>query len=400
MEKFKKNIGKIVIVVTLCMICIIFTLLVQISFGDKRIILTSEWQELKEFREKYEKQDRIGKFIEKNYYLEVDQDKIKRGQIDGMFSSLDDPYSQFLDKEMFKALKEHSSGVYAGLGIVIEPAKDGYITVVSPIEDSPAFKAGIKSGDKIYKVNDVEYNSTQINEAVSVMKGKAGEEVSLVIIRDKEKINMNVKRAIISLKSVKSEVLDIAKDIGYIRISSFDEKVFNEFVKNYEDIAKKGVKGIVLDLRGNPGGDLNQCIKVSDYILGEGEIVSVKYKSGKKDSYKSDRKKINLPFVVLVDRGSASASEILAGAIKDNHAGKLIGQTTFGKGLVQQVVPYGKEEALKLTIAQYYTPDGSYIHGKGIEPDYEVELSKDYKMDDKSTDNQLIKAIEVLREKL
>ncbi len=336
-------------------------------------------------------------FIEKNYYINTDEVDFTAGVYKGLFESLDDPYSVYMTKDEFKRFNESSSGTYGGIGVVVTAAKDNFITVVSPIEDTPGERAGLKTGDKIIAVNGEEVYADGMSEAIKIMKGEPGTDVTLTIYREGEdKFDVTITRELIVLKSVKSRLL--ADDIGYIRISSFDQKVFDEFKTHYEELQAKGIKGLIIDLRNNPGGDLAQCVQLSDYILGKQLIVYTENNAGERREFKSDTSKIDLPLVVLVNGGSASASEILTGAVKDSKAGTIIGTTTFGKGLVQSVYPLPDGSGVKLTTAQYFTPNGTYIHGKGIEPDKVLELNKDYDEKDDSTDNQLQAAIKVLTE--
>ncbi len=349
-----------------------------------------------EFREdNVDKVLELQNFIEKNYYLDTKDVDFAAGVYKGLFESLDDPYSVYMTKDEFKRFNESSTGTYGGIGVVVEAAKDNFITVVSPIEDTPGERAGLKTGDKIIAVNGEEVYADGMSDAVKIMKGKPGTDVVITIYREGEdKFDVTITREMIVIKSVKSRMLD--NDIAYIRITSFDQKVFSEFKTHYEKLLADGMKSLIIDLRNNPGGDLAQCVKLSDYILGKQMIVYTENNAGEKREFKSDEDKISVPFAILVNGGSASASEILTGAVKDSNSGTVIGTTTFGKGLVQSVYPLPDGGGVKLTTAQYFTPNGTYIHGEGIEPNIIVELSKEYKVDDDSTDNQLQEAIKVL----
>ena len=257
------------------------------------------------------------------------------------------------------------------------------ITVVSPIEDTPGERAGIRTGDKILKVDGEEVYGNKQDEAVKRIKGTPGTEVVLTLVRDgKEPFELKVVRDTIVIKSVKSRMLTGNDKIGYLRISSFDEKVYDEFVSHYTDLKSKGSKGLIIDLRSNPGGSLQKVVEIADYILGKQLIVYTKDNQGREERFESDANKIDMPIVVLVNGGSASASEILTGAIQDGKAGIIVGTKTFGKGLVQTVRDLPDGDGLKLTIAQYFTPSGAYIHGKGIEPDVVVEAKEEEDSDD------------------
>ncbi len=346
----------------------------------------------------YSKLERLIDFIEKNYYKDTADVDFETGIYKGIFRSLEDPYSIYMDAEEFSSFNETSEGSYGGIGIQIEPGKDNLITVVTAFEDTPGERAGLKNGDKIIKVNGKEVYAEGMDAAVKMMKGDPDTMVTLTILRPDEDIfDVDITRAIIVLKSVKSHIIEKdGQKIGYLKINSFDNKVYDEFVKHYEELAAQGIASLVIDLRNNPGGSLDQCVKIADYILGEQLIVYTENRSGKRIDYESDAAKIDIPYVVLVNEGSASASEILTGAIKDTESGVIIGTTTFGKGLVQTVMPLAEDDGMKITTAQYYTPNGSYIHETGIEPNIVLEQSEDYKPDDESSDLQLQKALAIL----
>ncbi len=346
----------------------------------------------------YKKAEKLIDFIEKNYYKDTSDINFDTGIYKGIFRSLGDPYSIYMDADEFRSFNESSDGSYGGIGIQIEPGKDNLITVVSAFEDTPGERAGLINGDKIIKVNGQEVYAEGMDEAIKMMKGEPGTDVTITILRpDEDVFDVTITRAKIVLKSVKSHIIDEAgQNIGYIKINSFDNKVYKEFVDHFEKLEQAGIKSLIIDLRNNPGGSLDQCVKLADYILGEQLIVYTENRAGTRNDYKSDARKIDIPYVVLVNGGSASASEILTGAIKDTNSGVIIGETTFGKGLVQSVLPLAGDDGFKITTAQYYTPNGSYIHEKGIEPNIVIEQSEDYDVDDESTDVQLQKAIEVL----
>ncbi len=348
----------------------------------------------------YKKADRLIEFIERNYYKDTADIDFESGVYKGIFRSLGDPYSIYMNADEFRSFNESSEGSYGGIGIQIEPGKDNLITIVTAFEDTPGERAGLKNGDKIIKVNGQEVYAEGMDAAVKMMKGEPGTDVTITIMRPDEDIfDVEITRAQIVLKSVKSHIIEQGgQKFGYLKINSFDSKVYSEFVAHYEALAADGIAALIIDLRNNPGGSLDQCVKIADYILGEQLIVYTENRAGQREDYKSDKNKIDLPLAVLVNDGSASASEILTGAIKDTNSGTIIGTTTFGKGLVQSVLPLGEDDGLKITTAQYYTPNGSYIHETGIEPNITIEQSEDYNPDDEASDVQLQKAIEVLSE--
>lgn len=340
--------------------------------------------------------------IKKNYYKDIDNETLNTGLIKGVVNSLDDPYSEFMTKEELKKFMESTNGKYVGVGLVVSPGKDGYITVVSPIKGSPAYKAGIKSGDKIIKVGEVEYSAETMQDAVNKMRGEEGKTVSITVLREEQKQKkvheFKIKRETIKLQTVDGRVLE--NNIGYIAISEFDKPTYDDFMKELEALKKKGAQKLVLDLRGNPGGLLDVCTKIADVFLDKGTIVYTKYKDGKKDYYYSDEKKEDMPLVVLVNGGSASASEIVSGALKDRKRAKLVGTQTFGKGIVQRLFNLPYETAVKLTISEYFTPNGNNIHKVGITPDVVVELPDNIKgigPDYLNEDTQLKKALEILK---
>ncbi|OPJ55231.1 S41 family peptidase [Alkalithermobacter paradoxus] len=339
--------------------------------GNVAVVTKANYEEYKQFS----KLISLKKAIEENYYTQVNEEELMNSAIKGLFEGLNDPYSQYLTQKEFQDLMEYTKGTYSGVGIIVTPGEDGLITIVSPIEDTPGYRAGLKAGDKIIKVDENEVTAREMDKAISMMKGPAGTNVKLTILREGKEISVDIKREEIRLKTVKSEVLE--DNIGYIRITTFDEKTADDFKSNLKELRSKGIKGLIIDLRGNPGGLLDQCKQIADEILGKGTIVYTKNNKGKKDYLKSDGNQIDIPLAVLVDKGSASASEILAGAVRDNEAGVLIGTTTFGKGLVQRVKPLNDGSGFKLTIAQYFTPNGEYIHGKGIKPHILVEKEED-----------------------
>lgn len=358
-SKKKAIIGSIVLVVVTAML----TSTLQIAIGNKVVIP----KDLYESYKKYNKLIGLEQIVEGDFYKEVSEDDLVQGSIKGMFSGLGDIYSQYYTKEEFESLKEQTSGSFVGIGVYISPTSDDdYITIIAPIEGSPAEKGGIKSGDKIIKVDDQNVYANDSDKAISMIKGKAGTEVKLTLKRGEEELNLKIKREEIISKSVDSKFLE--DGIGYIKITSFNENTYKEFTEALSNLKKENMKGLVLDLRNNPGGLLDICSEIADDLIGEGTIVYTKDNKGDKEYIKSDSNRLGLPIAVLVNEGSASASEILTAAIVDNNEGIAIGTTTFGKGLVQSVRELKDGTGYKLTTAQYFTPNDNYIHGKGIEP--------------------------------
>ena len=347
--------------------------------------------------------NKIENLIDQYYLFDIDKNKQQEGAVEGYVKSLGDPYSEFLTKEEMDSLNQQTEGEYAGVGIVVTPSETGAITVVSAIKGSPAFEKGIKKDDIILKINGKDYNASQMNDAVKVMKGKPNTDVKLTIARMENKtskiFDVNITRRMISLTTVNSQKIG---DIGYINITQFDRKTDKEFIEQYENLKKQNVKSIVLDLRNNPGGLLDSTVKIADYLLPQGVIVKTVDKNKKEDVQKSDASEQNLPMVVLVNGSSASASEILTGALKDYKKATIVGEKTFGKGIVQTIIPMDKGEGLKLTISEYFSPNGNKIHKQGVKPDVEIKLDEKAKgigVEFMNEDNQLQKALEILNKK-
>lgn len=347
--------------------------------------------------------NKIENLIDQYYLFDIDKNKQQEGAVEGYVKALGDPYSEFLTKEEMDSLNQQTEGEYAGVGIVVTPSETGAITVVSAIKGSPAFEKGIKKDDIILKINGKDYNASQMNDAVKVMKGKPNTDVKLTIARMENKtskiFDVNITRRMISLTTVNSQKIG---DIGYINITQFDRKTDKEFIEQYENLKKQNVKSIVLDLRNNPGGLLDSTVKIADYLLPQGVIVKTVDKNKKEDIQKSDSSEQNLPMVVLVNGSSASASEILTGALKDYKKATIVGEKTFGKGIVQTIIPMEKGEGLKLTISEYFSPNGNKIHKQGVKPDVEIKLDEKAKgigVEFMNEDNQLQKALEILNKK-
>ncbi len=313
--------------------------------------------------------------IEKNYYSDVERKKLIYGAIKGMVKALD-PHSSFMEPDVYKELMIETKGSFSGVGIEIT-IKDDILTVVSPIEGTPAFEAGIKAGDQIIMVEDKPTKDLVIMEAVKLIRGEKGTKVKLTIRREgvKDPIDFLITRDVIPIKSVRSLLLPF--DIGYIRISTFQGQTDEELSKALKELIKeKELKGLILDLRNNPGGLLSQAINVADKFLGSGVIVSIKGRDEKEEKTVAHKNKIDrdYPMIVLVNGGSASASEIVAGALQDNKKALILGTKTFGKGSVQALYTLSDGSGLRLTTAVYYTPSGRSIQASGIEPDIKMDF--------------------------
>lgn len=332
--------------------------------------------------------------LKRNYNGEVDNHQLFDGALKGMVESVGDPYTVYLNKKDFQQLSEMTVGSFGGIGIVFGKRGNDYV-VISALEDNPGAKAGIKSGDIITAIDDKSTREMNMEQVANKIRGKYGTTVTLEL-KDKEgKLRkVNVVRAEIKNPSVAGQMLANTK-IGYIRIAIFNENTGDDFVQKYAELEKQGMQALVLDLRENPGGILNAGVDVARMLVPKGPIVSVIDKNGNKYEETSSLEKVKYPLAVLVDHGSASASEIVAGAIKDTKSGKLFGVKTFGKGSVQSVYRLDNNTAVKITVAKYYTPSGVSIHNVGIEPDVKVELP-----DDATVDVQLKAAEDYLLQQL
>lgn len=371
--------------VILIVITATFTTMFNLTFGNKVIIS----KDLYTTYSKYNKLLGLEDIIESDYYKEVSEEDLINGSIKGLFEGLEDPYSQYYTADEFQTLKEQTSGSFVGIGVYIGVNKENNkITIISPIEESPAAKAGIKSGDVVTKVNGNSVESKTVDEVIKEIKGKENTDVKLTVERENKELNFNITRQTIVTKSVSNKVMD--NNIGYLRITSFDENTYKEFEQNLSELKSKGIKGLVIDLRDNPGGLLDVCVDIADDLIGEGTIVYTKDNSGNKEYYKSDKNELDMPMAVLINGGSASASEILTAALVDNGKAIAVGETSFGKGLVQSVKGLKDGTGYKLTTAQYFTPNGDYINKKGITP----------KIEEKDENQQLKSALEYIKQEI
>lgn len=317
------------------------------------------------------------------------------GSLKGMVSSLGEPHSQYLDAEDYTSIMEQTSATYSGVGMVLGMGTDG-LEAVSAIEDQPAARAGIESGDRIIKINDVDTSTLTIEEASKRVRGEAGTDVTLVIKRGNEEKTFTITREKITLPTVKSKML--TPDVGYIRISQFAENTGNDFALQYQDLKKQGMKKLIIDLRDNPGGLLTTAQEISDFILPKGTLVTVQDRSGKVAEYDSAGIENPIPLVILINKGSASASEIIAGAVQDRKAGTIVGTNSYGKGTVQTILPDFGNEAIKITIAKYHTPNDRVIDGIGIKPDVEIALPDGTRTKGTLEDVQVQKAFDILNQ--
>ena len=351
----------------------------------------------------YEKLDLFSDVLEKinNEYVDkIDQSEVIDAAINGMLQSLD-PHSSYLNPENFKTMGVETKGEFGGLGIEIT-MEAGFVKVITPIEDSPADKVGIKSGDYIIKINEKQVKGLNIIEAVKLMRGKIGAPINITVRRLEvdEDLKFTIIRDIVKVREVSASILD---DVGYLRLRAFNEQSSKQLIKKINNFkkTKKDLNGYILDLRNNPGGLLSQAIKITDLFLDSGEIVSTRGREKNDIKIYTARKGDILkgkPLIILINRGSASASEIVSGALKDHKRAILLGEKTFGKGSVQSIIPLKDRGAIRLTIAKYYLPSGKSISQIGVEPDITVKEKKEnFKINDKENDNQLQYALNLFK---
>ena len=349
----------------------------------------------------YKKIDLFGEVLEKinkEYVDEIDQSESMDSAINGLLQSLD-PYSAYMSPKIFEEMQTETSGEFGGLGIEVS-MEAGVVKVISPIDDTPASRAGLKAGDYIVKINDVQVQGKSLSEAVDLMRGPVGSGIELTVRRrgERKALTFNIIREVIQVQSVKSEIID--ENIGYIRLTSFNDNSSDQIEKQIKKLKKdKNLNSFILDLRNNPGGLLSQAIKISDFFLENGEIVSTKSRK-KSENRKWFAKKGDITdgktLLVLINYGSASASEIVAGALKDHKRAIIVGENSFGKGSVQSIIPLKNRGAIRLTVAKYYLPSGKSISEVGVRPDIEVNEEGDDFRIKTDTDNQLNYAIKLL----
>lgn len=383
-----------------------------LGYSSSNIINVSLLNKIPVDAEKYKKFQELGVLrdaIHQQYYKPVDDQDLETGVKEGLFSGLEDPYSEFLTKEEMEQMKEMTTGKFIGIGVQIE-SKDGYVTVVSPLEGSPAEAVGIRAGDRIVSIDGLAYTGDQLQEAVSKIKlnaksssiyskdgTKTYPSVKLLILNQNgEQKEMQVERKEIEIDTVKSEMKG---SIGYVRITNFDMRTNEEFVKALDRIRAQNASGLIIDLRNNPGGLLDQVNAVASHLLAKDQVIVYTEDNQQKKTYFNSTGEglWEKPIVVLINKGSASASEILAAALKDHQKATLIGQTSFGKGLVQHVIPLADGTGYKLTTQQYFSPNGTVIQDVGVVPHEEIEMNPDVVFNS-AQDTQLQQAQKVLED--
>lgn len=339
--------------------------------------------------------------LDKKYLGEIDEQKLTEGAIKGYIEGLDDPYSEYFTKEEMKDFEETTMGNYVGIGIyMVKNTKDNTIVVLAPVQGGPAEKAGLKTGDVITKVDGKDYDGDSMSEASNKIKGEEGTKVKLEIQRDGKIMEFEIERQNVKLNHVESKKLEA--NIGYLKLSTFDEGCGQEFKTKFEDLKKQGITSLIIDLRNNGGGIVEEALEIADLMVDKDQTLLITTdKNGKEEVKKSKADKtINMPIILLTNENSASASEILAGALKDLNAAKIVGTKTYGKGVIQELLTLSDGSGLKITTNEYYTPNHNKINKVGISPDVEVKLpeeEQDKVTVEESKDTQLQKAIEILK---
>jgi len=360
------------------------------SISSAHIVPEDDYALMSQMTEKYYKTEQLNNLINQEYYIKPDETELMTGVYKGLFSGLNDPYSEYLTASEYEELMVNTTGEFEGIGVTISADSKDNIIVVSTVDGSPAQQAGLKTGDIITMVDGVTYSGNDLSLAAAAIRGEKGTQVVITYWRDGSLKELNITRATIIDQTVFSEVLP--GDIGYIRISQFENKTGTDFEKELHQLELSRVKGVVIDIRNNGGGLVESGLTVADLLLDSGTITYLENNKGEKIYYNSEAGKTSLPYVLLVNGGTASTSEILAAAVMDNEGGLIIGTRTFGKGVVQTVKELKEGDAIKLTVAQYFSPGGNVIHEKGINPDYVVE-----DIENNGIDEQMNKAIELLK---
>ena len=350
--------------------------------------------------------NQVRNILKEDYYQNVDENTLMEGAVGGLANSLNDPYTVYFNKEQMQSFMEKSEGSYVGIGISVNSDTNGILTVIEPFADSPAKNVGIIQGDKIIKVDGKDVTAIRDeNMVISMIKGPENTKVDITVYRSAadKSIDFSVVRRKIKINNIKSEIVD--GNLGYIKLMLFDSEIAADFTRDLNNMLAKGIKGLIIDLRDNPGGSYEQVVAIADRLLPEGLIVYTEDRNKTRQEKKSDRMELDIPIVLLINGNSASASEILAGAVKDQKKGTLVGTKTFGKGLVQELRMLEDGSGIKVTISRYFTPSGVCIHGIGIIPDMEVGAGEEYENQPvsqipRNKDIQLITALEVLKAKI
>lgn len=393
-NKSKKKLIIIIAVLLIVTNLVTFTVATTGNFliGNKLIVSVDSRETANGIKKLLQLKDQISS----EYYKDTDDSAMMDGAIKGMYESLGDPYTAYFTKDEFTSFMEMATGEYEGIGVVVTEDAEGYTYVIAAQKGTPAEAAGIKTGDKIMKVNGEDVSKLGSDQVVSKVKGPADTTVTLTIARGEETIDMELVRKAIEVQTVASRVIG---NKGYIQISEFGNNTATDFETQLNDLLAQNITGLMIDLRSNPGGGVNQAVEIADRLLGETVVVYTVDKAGKKTEYKSNgTEQLSMPIAVLINEGSASSSEILAGALQDTGAATLVGTKSFGKGVVQEVLKLPDGSGIKITNSEYFTPSGNNIQGKGLEPNVAIDAS-DFMKNNQYTDAedvQLQKALEVL----
>ncbi len=398
----KSSLVILIVLAVLCGAAGLYTLqltglLGQLGIASTHSLNEEQYQEYRHLSKTFGKADELRDYILNNYYIEVDESALETGMLKGMFDGLGDVYSYYMTPQEYDQLMVSLTGVYSGVGVTISAGESGYVEVVTPTKGSPAEAAGLRKGDLILAVDGTEYVGADLDVCAAAIRGKEGTAVTLTIRRGDEIFDVTLTRKTIITQTVDSYMLE--DKIGYIAISGFEENTAQHFREALASIREQGATSFVLDLRDNGGGLVDAAVGIADELLEEGVVAYTEDHDKNKSYYRTHKGKTDLPYVVLVNGASASSSEILSAGIKDNNGGPLVGVTTYGKGIIQTVEQLTDGSGIKMTILQYFSPNGSVIHQNGIEPDYVVELTEDcYDKDGNLVnDLQLKKAIELLK---
>ena len=366
--------------------------LADVGLGGSRLVSSERAARDDYYVEKYSKMESLFQYIKENYYTDVDDEKLLQGAYAGLFAGTGDKYSQYISPEDYQEYFGTVTGTFYGVGMSFQEQEDGSMLVVSTVAKSPAERAGIKEGDYIVKVDGKSIEGLNSTEVRELVRGEKGTQVSISLTRDGREYEAIMIREEMPEMTVYSSMLEDS-NIGYIEITQFGDNSGNEFKTALQDIADDGAKAFVLDLRYNGGGIVNSAVEVADELMNAGTVVYAVDKQGNRKNYTTSAGRTNMPFVILVNEYTASASEILAAGVQDNKEGAIVGTKTYGKGIIQETKGFGDGSAITLTMWEYYSPSGKTIHGVGVIPDYEQDLPYDA-----AEDIQLLKAIEVLTE--
>ena len=388
--QIRKSVLALLLVAALLLGAAAVLLLGFFGITDISIISKEDREKLEYYEKTYAKTESIKSFILENYYVDVDPDKIMESAYSGLVSGLDDPYSEYVTAEAYADYVSSMLGEYSGVGMSFYNNEDGVLEVVQVYRNSPAKAAGMQPGDIILEVDGKPYSGSESSEAAANIRGTEGTDVTITYSRDGVRGTVTMTRAKIQVETVAYTMLE--DNIGYIQIDSFEAATDDDFEAALDDLTKQGAKGLVIDLRNNGGGLVDVSVNIADMLMGKATVVYTEDHNKKKGYYTTEEGRTELPYVLLVNEYTASASEILAAGIQDNGEGKIVGTVTYGKGIIQTLMPWPDGSAVKITIQQYFTPSGKTIHKVGITPDYIVDL-----VEGDETDYQLEKALEVLK---